>query len=104
MELYRRIRKILGIKTEAEKAEIRRRRLAAIRREAKELYTICLNNVRYIRACINVHKSVAVTAKGSTAAETKRKREHAKQMVQWLERKLPEEEALVEYYKRLSTI
>lgn len=104
MEFYRVIRKILNLKTKEEKAEIKRRRLASIRKEAKALYSICLSNVRYIRSSIKVHKSVSVTAQGANAAETKRKRDHAKSMVSWYEKKLIEEEGLVLYYKKLSTV
>jgi hypothetical protein len=79
-------------------------RKAAQIRGYRECYTIALNNCRYIKAAINLHNSVAKTAKGESAAETKRKRAHSRKMAEWYQKKLPEEQFWVQHYARLGGI
>ena len=67
--------------------------------ELKDLLKISHNNVRYIRSYSNVLKSMSVTMKGSSAAETRRKRNWAKSKLEWLDSKLKEEQVMVELYK-----
>ena len=66
--------------------------------ELKDLLRITHNNVRYIRSYSNVLKGMSVTMKGSSAAETRRKRNWAKSKLEWLAYKLKEEQVMVELY------
>lgn len=58
-------------------------------------------NVRYLRSYINTLRGTATSVQGSTAAETKRKRDGAKAQLEWLERKLEEETFYLQHYARL---
>jgi len=66
--------------------------------ECKELRLITINNVRYISGYLSTLHSVVNCVKGSTAAETKRKRNQARKKISWLEGKLKEEKAMVDYW------
>ena len=66
--------------------------------ELKGLLTISHNNVRYIKSYSNVLKGMSVTMKGSSAAETRRKRTWAKSKLEWLASRLKEEQFMVELY------
>jgi hypothetical protein len=66
--------------------------------ENTELRTICINNVSYIESYINVLGANINHAKGTNAAETNRKRKSMRDRITWLNSKLSEEKAMVEYY------
>jgi hypothetical protein len=66
-----------------------------------ELFTQAQNNVRYLRCYINTLRGNANSVQGATAAETKRKRDGAKDQLAWLERKLEEETVWAIHYGRL---
>jgi len=74
--------------------ELRKARL----QEMRELRLITINNVRYITGYLNVLHSVVNCMKGNSMAETKRKREWARKKISWLEGKLEEEKAMVDYW------
>lgn len=66
-----------------------------------ELFTQAQNNVRYLRCYINTLRGNANSVQGATAAETKRKRDGARDQLSWLERKLEEEIGWAQHYARL---
>ena len=72
----------------------------AMLRETKELRLITINNVRYISGYLNTLHSVVNCVKGSSIAETKRKRDGARKKISWLEDKLEEEKAMVDYWNK----
>lgn len=74
--------------------QLQDKRLAQIK-EVKELQLITINNVRYIKSYMNILHSVVNYAKGNSVLETKRKREWAKNKIQWLQSKLLEEEGMI---------
>jgi DNA polymerase III alpha subunit len=74
--------------------ELRKARL----QESKELRLITINNVRYISCYLRTLHSVVNCVKGSSMAETKRKRDWARKKISWLEGKLEEEKAMVDYW------
>ena len=76
--------------------ELRKARL----RETKELRLITINNVRYISGYLSTLHSVVNCVKGSSIAETKRKRDWARKKISWLEGKLEEEKVMVDYWDR----
>lgn len=78
----------------------KKQRLARLK-ELKEELTQCRNNVRYIKACINVYRSNSKTIKGESAGDTRKKREAAKRTLEWYRKKLKEEESLVNYFEGL---
>jgi len=69
--------------------------------EIKALRLIAINNARYIRASINVLNGTVNHAKGSSAAETKRKREFLRKRLAWLQRNQGEEEGMIIHYDSL---
>lgn len=74
--------------------ELRKARL----QESKELRLITINNVRYISCYLHTLHSVVNCVKGNSMAETKRKRDWARKKISWLEGKLEEEKAMVDYW------
>ena len=76
--------------------ELRKARL----QECKELRLITINNVRYISGYLSTLHSVVNCVKGSTVAETKRKRDWARKKISWLEGKLEEEKVMVDYWDK----
>jgi len=60
-----------------------------------------VNNVRYIRASINTYNGIVNFVKGESPAETRAKRQNLQSHIEWLKKKLVEEEGLVEYYGKL---
>jgi len=72
----------------------------AMLRETKELRLITINNVRYISGYLSTLHSVVNCVKGSSVAETKHKRDWARKKISWLEGKLEEEKAMVDYWNR----
>jgi len=74
--------------------ELRKARL----QESKELRLITINNVRYITGYLRNLHSVVNSMKGNSMAETKRKRDWARKKISWLEGKLEEEKAMVDYW------
>jgi len=70
-------------------------------KEIKALRLITINNARYIRSSINVLNGAVNHAKGSNAAETKRKREFLRTRLNWLKGKQSEEESMIIYYDSL---
>ncbi len=69
--------------------------------EIKALRLIAINNARYIRASINTLNGSVNHAKGSSAAETKKKRAVLRERLEWLKSKKDEEEVMVDYYNSL---
>jgi hypothetical protein len=80
------------------------RRDKAMIAEYKALYTISIQNTTYLRSSINVHRSSLVNIKERNGAETKKKKEFMKRQIEWLERKLEEETAMVSHYSSLAKI
>ena len=74
--------------------ELRKARL----QESKELRLITINNVRYISCYLHTLHSVVNCVKGNSMAETNRKRDWARKKISWLEGKLEEEKAMVDYW------
>ena len=96
-------------KIQEQRREVEQRRVEARRQhdielrkaklqEIRELRLITINNVRYITGYLNVLHSVVNCMKGNSMAETKRKREWARKKISWLEGKLEEEKAMVDYW------
>ena len=73
-----------------------------IQQELKEDLKQCRVNVRYLNASINVYRSNSKTIKGDGAADTRKKRETAKKILNWYIKKLEEEKALINYFTRLT--
>lgn len=98
-------------KIQEQRREVEQRRVEAKRqrdlelhkamlRETKELRLITINNVRYISGYLSTLHSVVNCVKGSSVAETKRKRDGARKKISWLEDKLEEEKAMVDYWNK----
>ena len=89
---------------EQRKARAQRQRDIELRKaqlqEIKELRLITINNVRYISGYLSTLHSVVNCVKGGSIAETKRKRDGARKKISWLEGKLEEEKAMVDYWDR----
>lgn len=83
------------IDRELTRVSIKRERLIT---ELKALRLITINNAMYIRSSINVLNSAVNHAKGSNAAETKKKREFLRNRLDWLKLKQVEEEDMILYY------
>ena len=98
-------------KIQEQRREVEQRRVEARRqhdmklhkarlRETKELRLITINNVRYISGYLSTLHSVVNCVKGSSIAETKRKRDWARKKISWLEGKLEEEKVMVDYWNK----
>jgi hypothetical protein len=98
-------------KIQEQRREVEQRRVEARRQndmklrkarlqEIRELRLITINNVRYITGYLNILHSVVNCVKGSSIAETKRKRDGARKKISWLEDKLEEEKAMVDYWNK----
>lgn len=98
-------------KIQEQRREVEQRRVEAKRqrdlelykamlRETKELRLITINNVRYISGYLSTLHSVVNCVKGSSIAETKRKRDWARKKISWLEDKLEEEKVMVDYWNK----
>ena len=70
-------------------------------KEVKALRLITIKNVSYIKSSINTIKGIVNHAKGSNAAETKRKREFLRNKLAWFKIKLSEEEGMIIHYNSL---
>lgn len=81
--------------------EMEEKRQANMAQEWKEELIQCKANVRQLTSSINVYGSMVNVAKGNSAAETRRKRKEAKEHLEWMQRKLKEEQGMVEYYTNL---
>jgi len=68
--------------------------------ELIDLKRITITNARYLRSYLNVLRSVSFTTKGASAAETRKKRQWAKDKIKWVETKLKEEEAMEIYFSQ----
>jgi hypothetical protein len=101
------IKTYLNNRAEAEQDRIDQRRARAAKakanliKELKALRLITINNARYIRSSINVLNGAVNHAKGSNAAETKRKREFLRIRLEWLKVKQSEEESMIIHYDSL---
>jgi hypothetical protein len=71
------------------------------RNELIDLRRITIGNVMYINSYINTLNSNLNSAKGNSAAETKRKRIWIRSKMEWLANKLTEENAMFTYYDNL---
>ena len=71
------------------------------RNELIDLRRITIGNVMYINSYINTLTSNLNSAKGNSAAETKRKRIWIRSKIDWLSNKLTEENAMFTYYDNL---
>lgn len=69
-----------------------------------ELYTQCLNNVRYIQSSISVLSASANYTRGDNAGETRRKREGIRKQIDWYTEKLKEEKSMVKYYYQFANL
>jgi len=72
-----------------------------LKQEWKEELIQCRANVRQLTSSINVQGSMIHSVQGNSAAETRKKRKAAKEHLEWMQRKLKEEQGMVEYYTRL---
>jgi len=101
------IKTYLDNRAEAEQDRIDQRRARTTKakanwiKELKSLRLITINNARYIRSSINVLNGVVNHAKGSNAAETKRRREFLLNRLEWLKVKQSEEESMIIHYNSL---
>ena len=71
------------------------------RNELIDLRRITIGNVMYINSYINTLTSNLNSAKGNSAAETKRKRIWIRSKIEWLSNKLTEENVMFTYYDNL---
>ncbi len=66
--------------------------------ELKDLRRITINNVMYLKSYLNTLRSVVNCMKGASAAETRKKRQGARDQIKWVETKLKEEELMEIYW------
>jgi hypothetical protein len=76
-------------------------RSSKVKAENTADYTQSIKNAMYLRSSINVTTSIVNNVKGRSGAETKNKKIFLRNRIKWMEKKLIEENGMVEFYGSL---